>query len=545
MKALWPRIIAAFRFKSDAAGHASPPRRYPELPDDTARAALPISFVVVRFSDEYLHNFLKSECAHDQLNEVITIDNTANLYFDNLSQAILAGLGRARNDIVVVVHEDVLLPAGWQPHFEQSLRQLEAHDPCWGVLGSVGWNAGGQFVGHWSDPHQFKNTFENSQQKFQEVQKLDEQLLIFHGRRMPQLDSNLPGIHFLGEDLKQELSRVGMKCYAVDAPTIHKYADRHGKRIESSTQSDKISDRESLTYLADEACCNDYLVRKYPHAFPRLARDIEVSQPSGNSRLQANRPIIFICKGELEAATSRNMAQNLGIFTGDKASAASEASLLRMPIYKMIIEKYRCHAQWQKRNTADTLQLFAARLLGDLPADAHWGLFVPESILVLPELQAAFPDARFVYIQRDPLSSCMEAPHRTACLDNHLGRIALPEAYSALGLQRSRILEDDPLDHMICTTIHQLGLVREHLASVAESKRLVLPFEECINHTSYASERLSRWLEAARAGSDSAGIHPDAPRAFPADSGSCKYSQAQKVDAMERLSVVRKSLGYI
>ena len=545
MKALLRRILAAFKVSSDSAAQGSASRRYPVIPTITAPATLPVSFVIVRFSDEYLHNFLKSECAHDPLNEVIEIDNTSNLYFDNLSQAILAGLDRAHNDIIVVVHEDVLLPQGWQPHFEQSLRQLEEHDPSWGVLGSVGWNEVGQFVGHWSDPHQFKNTFLDSPYKFQEVQKLDEQLLIFHRQRIPRLDSNLPGIHFLGEDLKQQLSRLGMKCYAVDAPTIHKYADKYGERIVSSRQSDKIGDRESVTYLADEACCNDYLAWKYPHVFPGLKRDAGGVQPSASGRLQVNRPIVFICKGEPEAAAARAIAQNSGIFAGEPSSDASESALMRMPIYKMIIEKYRCHAQWQKRNTADTLQILAARVLGDLPLDAGWGIFVPESILVLSELRSVFPEARYVYIQRDPFSTCMEEPHRTACLNNHLGRIALPEAYCALGLERSRILEGDPLDHMICTTLHQLDLVREHLACVAESEPLVLPFEECINKPSSARERFSRWLGAVQPHGASAGMNLNAALDAHLSIETCGYSEAQKLAAMERLHVIRRSLGYI
>jgi hypothetical protein len=545
LRARLRRILAAFKVRGDPAGHSSPPRRYPELPVGTAQATLPISFVVVRFSDEYLHNFLKSECAHHPLNEVIVVDNTSNLYFDNLSQAILAGLGRAHNDIIVVVHEDVLLPAGWQPHFEQSLRQLEDHDPSWGVLGSVGWNAAGQFVGHWSDPHQFKNTFNDSPYKFHEVQKLDEQLLIFHRRRMPQLDSSLPGIHFLGEDLKQELARVGMACYAVDAPTIHKYADRHGERIVSSTQSDKISDRESATYLADEACCKDYLGRKYPHVFPVADSNLGAVKLSPKRELQAACPIIFICKGEQEAVLARQFAQAFGIVVGDVSGETGEASLLRVPIYKMIIEKYRCHAHWQKHHTADTLQHVAARLLGDLPLDACWGIFVPESILVLPELRSVFPDARYVYIQRDPFSSCREQPHRTACLNNHLGRIALPEAYGALGLQRSLILEGDQLDHMVCTTIHQLELVRQHLASVAEGELLVLPFEECIDSPASAIECFSRWLGAAESEDASARRNLDATLARALSIETCEYSQAQELAAKTRLSAIRKSLGYI
>ena len=134
-------------------------RTYPIIAPSSQTPSRPISFVVVRFSDEYLHNILKSGCVHDPINELIEVDNTSNLFFDKLSRAIAHGVARARHDLIVVVHEDVLLPDGWQAQFEQSLAALEKCDRNWGMLGSVGWNEPTPELGHWGDPHQCKNTF--------------------------------------------------------------------------------------------------------------------------------------------------------------------------------------------------------------------------------------------------------------------------------------------------------------------------------------------------------------------------------------------------
>ena len=85
----------------------------------------PLSFVVVAFSNELVHNILRSVCVNDPFNQLVLIDNTANLYYSNLSQAINAGLDRAHHELIVVVHEDVYLPPEWQMCFESSLKAIE------------------------------------------------------------------------------------------------------------------------------------------------------------------------------------------------------------------------------------------------------------------------------------------------------------------------------------------------------------------------------------------------------------------------------------
>ncbi len=525
----------------EVAGHHGSPRIYPQIADIAVEVTLPISFVVIRFSDEYRHNFLKSTSAHDPLNEVIEVDNSSNLYYDNLSQAIAAGLEQSKNDIIAVIHEDVLLPEGWQAQFQQTLMELEEHDPSWGMLGSVGWDASGEFVGHWSDPHQFKNTFEGRHDNFQEVVKLDEQLLIFHRQRAPILDENLPGIHFLGEDLKHELARVGLKTYAINAPTIHKFANRDGEIIISSNQSDKISDRESATYLADEACCKDYVSWKYPSLFPAPA-PVAMSNPiEASKRLQLQRPVIILCNGVQESALVCQVVRNCGVFIAEETRSPGEPSELMVALFKIIIEKFRCHAPWQTGYTARTLPSIAAQTLEGLPPEQPWALFFPESVLILPELSQVFPNARYLCVHRDPLDICLGATHRMARLDNHIGRIALPEAYSYLGRERALILCDDELDHMVYTTIHQIELVNQHLAAVAGSDSLVLRFEELSNNPVSTVQPLYSWLGGPVFNRSMDPIRIEESGAIRSD----VYSQARIAAAADKLREKREALGYI
>lgn len=518
-------------------------RIYPELPVTEFQPTRPISFVVVRFSDEYHHNFLRSECITDPINEVIEVDNTGGLYFDNLSQAILSGVDKAQNDLIAVVHEDVLFPQGWQAAFERSLAELEKHDKQWALLGSVGWNEYGQFVGHWSDPQIYQNTFKNENRPFGEVKRLDEHLLIFHRLRLPKIDKNLPGIHHVGCDLSMGMEKSGLRTYAVNAPTIHKYADESGKPIYSISDSKKIVDRQSRTYLADRACCNEYITHKWPQLKIedfKLA-DFSISSFSEDKIQQLDRPIILLSKGGGGSRLLSVMAQDAGVFLGNNINLSGDSLEMVIPLFQGIIEKFRCVSIWQKAQIVPRIRSAAARMIANLPSDRLWGFKLPASIFLLPELRAVFPHARYVHLVRDPLSTCLRRTHQTARLDNHIGRITLPIAYDFLGLKRTKILHDSPAEHMAYTTIHQLHLIKDFLSTLPENSYNESRFERVMEVPGNEIEKLCAWLKTDRVDSQlentidtNRAMHPKVI-----------YHEdiAARVEAI--LEETRKSLGYL
>jgi len=470
-------------------------RVYPPLPLHKGLTHQNISFVVVRFSDEIIHNFYCSECIYNTKNEVIEIDNTANLFFDNLTQAIMEGVKKAKYDIIAIVHEDVLLPPGWQQSFESALTALEKKDPYWGLLGSIGWAPDGKMVGNCSDPHTYHYHL-NDGQFYGEVERLDEQLLIIHRSRLPKFDNNLPGIHHIGRDLAFCLKEACLYTYAIDAPTIHKYADDSGTLVLSKATSKKIMDRRSLTYLADEACCHNYITNKWPALTLQgyVPGQLIFDNIDVHKHEQLDSPIILISRGGSGSRLLSTMAQDMDIFLGNKVNLSGDAMELVQSIYQGIVEKYRCKTVWQKKQITHRIKAACAEMIKDIPLDRLWGFKLPECIFLLPELQEAFPNARYIHFLRDPLSTCLRRTHMTARLDNHIGRITLPLAYDYLKIERKNILNDHSIKHMVNTTIHQLSLIKKNLDQLPEHKKLEIKLENIINDPGMEMNTLSKWL---------------------------------------------------
>jgi len=473
-------------------------RKYPQLPPPTNQPQKPISFVVVRFSDDYLHNILKSECLKNPINELLTVDNTRNLYHDNLTTAMAVGISKARHELIAVVHEDVLLPDGWQSWFEITLEALEIVDPNWGVLGAVGWTNDNEVFGHWSDPHRYVNTF--SGKRFHSIDRLDEQILIFNRDRTLDLDRDLPGFHHIGRDIPLLARRRGMRVYAIDAPTIHKYADQNGNTIHSRKDSPKLVHRETLTYKAERACCNEYIMHKWPQLQIQDYEPPELTLPDGDKALghQLDKPVILLARGGSGSRLLSTLGQDIGLFLGNVLSDSGDSLEMVLPMYQGIIEKHLCKAGWQKQQTVPRLRTAAANMLLKRHTTGPWGFKLPESVLLLPEIRTAFPQARFLHMVRDPLTVCLRRTHMTARLDNSIGRISLPLAYDCIGRPRKMILEDSPAMHMAYTTIHQLEFVANQLAEMSSNCWMQIRFEDIIKQPAACVEQTRCWLGLTR-----------------------------------------------
>ncbi len=481
-------------------------RNYPQLPPPVNQPKKPISFVVVRFSDDYLHNILKSECLKNPINELITVDNTGNLYYDNLTEAMAAGILQARHELIAVVHEDVVLPEGWQAWFEASLEALERHDPNWGVLGSVGWTDGNKIFGHWSDPGGYVNSF--SDERFRTVDRLDEQILIFNRARPIKLDCDLPGIHHIGRDIPLTARQRGMRAYAINAPTIHKYADQDGNIIYSRKDSPKLVHRETLTYKAESACCNEYIKHKWPRLqFRYKPPELMLPDMDDTIRHHLDAPVILLGRGGGGSRLLSTLCQDIGLFLGNALNGTGDSLEMVLPIYQSIIEKYRGKAGWQKQQIVPRLRAAAAvMLIKRKQTTGLWGIKLPESILLLPEIRIAFPQARFLHMIRDPVTTCLRRTHMTARLDNSIGRISLPLAYDYIKRPRNMILEDSPALHMAYTTIHQLEIISSQLAEISLNRQMQIRFEDIIETPTACVERVSSWLGVTRAKSTLEGV---------------------------------------
>jgi hypothetical protein len=520
-------------------------RQYPVLPLTGTKPTRPVSFVVVHYSNEYFHNILRSDCVLDPVNQLITIDNRGNLFFDNLAQAINAGLNQAKHELIAIVHEDVLLPRAWQPQLERSLADLGRVDPNWGVLGSVGWTTEGGVKGHWSDPHTYANTL--GEKPFEAVEGLDEQLIILRRSNGARLDGFLPSIHNIGRDLPATLRQRALSTYVVNAPTIHKFADEAGNRVVGAGDSPKIQARQLPSFVADVACCDEYLHWKWPEWKPDGVQEPDWTEKSFRPDVLArlSQPIVLLARGGSGSRLLSWLAEDAGIFIGNEISGSGDAIEMVQDLYMGVLNKYQKRASWQKQRIVPRIRLAAARMLERAgPTQIPWGFKLPESMLLAPEIHRAFGEARYLHLIRDPLTTCLRRTHMTARFDNVIGRVAIRAAYHYCGRDLDKSLKDSPALRMAYTTIHQVETVRAFARAHLGGRYLEIRFEDLLQTPSEKVMEVAGWLDMRPRGSRRLESEVDPSRAARPTAG-YRYSAEIEEEVAKVLAPLRRELGYI
>ncbi|MGO9306423.1 MAG: glycosyltransferase [Candidatus Korobacteraceae bacterium] len=172
------------------------------------------SFVVAVSNRSVLEsNFLLSPC----------LPSTGDFIFqEGASSAAVAyndGLRHAKNDLVIFLHQDVYLPAGWLQNLSSALDQLTDIDPSWGVLGCWGVDPDGKGTGHL-----YSNGLGIIGQRFSRparVRTLDEIVLILRRSAGLSFDSALPGFHLYGTDICLQAASAGRNCYVIPGFCVH------------------------------------------------------------------------------------------------------------------------------------------------------------------------------------------------------------------------------------------------------------------------------------------------------------------------------------
>ena len=135
-------------------------------------------------------------------------------------RAYNAGIAKSASDIVILAHQDVYLPEGWEAKLQAAVRRLEDEHADWGVLGVYGMRASGRAVGRvWSSGlgKEIGSAFNTPEP----VVSLDELVLVIRRANGLTFDERLPGFHLYGTDIVQSALACGLGAYAIHAPVIH------------------------------------------------------------------------------------------------------------------------------------------------------------------------------------------------------------------------------------------------------------------------------------------------------------------------------------
>ncbi len=211
--------------------------------------------------------------------------------------------------------------------------------------------------------------------------------------------------------------------------------------------------------------------------------------------LAASCPIVATGRGGSGTRLLAMALQELGVFLGTHSNGHCEDSIEWVDIlYSLTIQKLTGQASDRDHITGELAN--RARSVfsrGNCAAGQPWGWKLPESMLVLPELSKAFPNAKFVHLVRHPLSCCLRRTHRTSRMNNPVGAATLNSAYQWLSWDHDP--REDP-DHIrnAASWVFQVEQVCQFGRRLGSDHYLELKYEELCESPQKLSDQLSQFL---------------------------------------------------
>jgi hypothetical protein len=206
-------------------------------------------------------------------------------------------------------------------------------------------------------------------------------------------------------------------------------------------------------------------------------------------------PVLAIGRGGSGTRLTSELLQQLGVFMGNRLNASGDSVEWVDLIYEMAVTIVPARPRRFPGEWREALLDLAARVLsgGGWSSGGRWGFKLPETVLVLPELLAAFPLATVIHLVRDPLDTCLRRTHVTSRMDNPVGRVTLAAAYRALGWQSDPARDDDHLRNA-ASWRYQLELVSQALRDFAHVPQVQVRYEDLCDDPERAAETCARAL---------------------------------------------------
>ena len=211
-----------------------------------------------------------------------------------------------------------------------------------------------------------------------------------------------------------------------------------------------------------------------PKPLPRIS-----VRPERIETGQLHSPVIVTGRGGSGTRLISNMVGDCGVFRGKQLNISEDSMEWVVPIYEIAIAQQL----EQGESTAERssfLQSVADRILSEssVSAERLWGFKLPESMLIMPHLLAAFPNAKVIHLVRHPVTSSLRRTHLTSRPDNPIGRAVCAAAYRQSGRDRVNIDRDPDWMRNAITWNYQVGPVASLGRTLSPDRYLELKFED-------------------------------------------------------------------
>lgn len=145
-------------------------------------------------------------------------------------------------------------------------------------------------------------------------------------------------------------------------------------------------------------------------------------------------PVIITGRGGSGTRLLSQLMQGMDIFLGNDINETQDSVEWVGPIYDLVVQDWKVGNGEFREEHARRLRNNALNILARGGySSGLWGFKLPETILCLPELKKAFPNARFIHLVRHPVSISLRRSHMTSRRDNPIGKKVLRDAFELFG----------------------------------------------------------------------------------------------------------------
>jgi hypothetical protein len=207
-------------------------------------------------------------------------------------------------------------------------------------------------------------------------------------------------------------------------------------------------------------------------------------------------PIVLIGRGGSGTRLLSAAARRIGVNLGERLNVSGDSMDWSELVYALALRKLaagRDRGDGPLRLQAHAASLFAHQM--ESVGAGGWGWKLPETLLILPEVCDAFPDARFIHLLRHPVTSALRRTHKTSRMDNEIGRAVLAAAYASAGRPPGKVGKDPDYLRNAYTWLYQVGQAAEFCRrSLGPGRFLEMRYEDLCARPAESQARLAGYL---------------------------------------------------
>jgi len=226
-------------------------------------------------------------------------------------------------------------------------------------------------------------------------------------------------------------------------------------------------------------------------------------------------PLVLTGRGGSGTRMLSEIARHFDVFLGNEINKTGDSTEWADLIYDYAISKFEKGDRvglLKRRKFSRQIAGMSKKLAADGLAGnhRHWGWKLPETILVIPEIHARFPDMKLVHLVRHPVSISLRGVHLTSRISHRVGRRVVAAAYRRYGRPVERMKTDEIHLHNAYSWKYQVASAMEYGRNELPAGNYIeLKFEDLCSRPEAEEARIGEFIgEAPRIDSETIAINP-------------------------------------